>query len=98
MSSNFTGAVRASDLSMLQELLDEQDLSDGRREMLTSMLEGLDRFPTLTAKQREIVQDIHDQLHPKYQNLVSEGLVPRGREVPEPEALRYKPTKPPGRV
>lgn len=92
-------AVRASDLAMLQELLDEQDLSEGRREMLTSMLEGLDHFhwKTLSDRQWQVVKDIHDQLHPKYQNLVSDGLVPRGREVPEPEALRYKPTKPPGR-
>jgi len=90
-------SLRASDLTMLQELLDEHDLSDGRREMLTSMQESLDRYHQLTEKQRKVVQDIHDQLHPKYENLVSDGLVPRGREVLEPEALRHKPLKPPGR-
>ena len=97
-SNDFMSAVRASDLTMLQELLDEHDLSEPQREMLTSMLEGLDSFQVLSERQRTVVQDIHDRLHPKYQNLVSDGLVPRGREVPEPEALRHKPLKPPGRV
>jgi hypothetical protein len=92
------GTLRTSDMTMLQELLDEHDLSESTREMLTSMQESLDSFNVLSEKQRKVVHDIHDHLHPKYQNLVSDGLVPRGREVPEPEALRHKPLKPPGRV
>lgn len=91
-------SVRETDLTMLQEILDDSELSDDRREMLTSMRNGLDSFHVLSTKQRKVVQDIHDHLYPKYKNLVSDGLVPRGREVPEPEALRHKPLKPPGRV
>jgi len=53
----------------------------------------------LTDKQRSWARSIHEQIFesPKYENLVSRGLVPRGREVPTPTVLQNLPKKPPQR-
>jgi len=88
---------RESDLVMLQELLDEEQITDREREAFRSMLDNLDKWHALTDAQRRWARMVHDRFRPAYQNLVSEGKVPRGREVPEPKALQHKPRKPPGR-
>jgi hypothetical protein len=92
--------LRESDMMMLQELLDDGDdkLTEWEQDAFRSMLDALDRFQILTSKQRDFVKKAHERFHPVYENLVSEGKVPRGKEVPEPEALRHKPLKPPGRA
>lgn len=91
--------LRVSDMTMLQELIDKGDkLTEWEQEAFQSMLDSLDSFQILTTKQRDIVTKAHARFHPVYENLVSDGKVPRGKEVPEPEALRHKPLKPPGRV
>lgn len=69
--------------------------TEWEQDAFRSMLDALDSFQILTTKQREIVTKAHERFHPVYENLVSEGKVPRGREVPEPEALRHKPLRPP---
>lgn len=91
--------LRETDMKMLQELLDENELSELQREMLTSMLDSLDTWQILSQSQRKVVQDIHARFHPVYENLVSEGKVPRGKEVLTPPVLfQNLPLKPPGRV
>jgi len=35
---------------------------------------------------------------PRAMNMISSGMVPRGNEVPTPEALKHLPLKPPCRV
>lgn len=53
----------------------------------------------LSPKQSEWVGSIYERLFdtPKYENLVSSGRVPRGREVPTPPVLQNLPKRPPGR-
>jgi hypothetical protein len=87
-------------MTMLQELLDEpeESLTEWERDTFRSMLDSLDSFQILTTKQRTIVEKAHARFHPVYENLVSDGKVPRGKEVLDPEALRHRPLKPPGRV
>ena len=49
----------------------------------------------LTSKHRQWAQSVCGV--ETYENLVSEGKVPRGREVPTPAVLLHRPLKPPGR-
>lgn len=49
----------------------------------------------LTDKQRKWAQSLCGT--ETYENLVSEGKVPRGKEVPTPAILQIRPLKPPGR-
>jgi len=51
----------------------------------------------LTDKQASWVRGVHESVfgEPTYDNLVSRGLVPRGREVATPEVLKNLPLKPP---
>ena len=72
-------------------------------EPFENMLDDLDaeKWPALTERQRAWVKGVHEKIcggTPEYLNLVSSGRVPRGREVPEPEVLKRRPLKPPGRV
>jgi hypothetical protein len=55
------------------------------------------KFQMLTTKQREWVTTVHERIVPAYANLVSRGLVPRGREVETPAVLRNLPKRPPQR-
>jgi hypothetical protein len=96
---------RDTDLEMLNELLekhadeltgDQVEAFAGMRFTLTAGFSG-SKYEQLTDKQRKWVTEIHEQLVPQYANLVSRGLVPRGKEVPDPPALAYRPTKPPPR-
>lgn len=55
----------------------------------------------LTPKQRAWAEGViagkFVEAEPEYENLVSSGRVPRGREVEAPPVLRNLPLKPPGR-
>jgi hypothetical protein len=53
------------------------------------------RFQQLTDRQRDWAESVHQRIVPQYANLVSRGLVPRGREVPTPPVLQNLPKKPP---
>jgi hypothetical protein len=101
---------RTSDLNLLGELLDKHaaDLTDLEVEAFASMrldlqayggiLDGTDvgrPFHQLTDRQRSWVTGVHERVVPAYANLVSRGLVPRGREVPTPAVLQNLPKRPP---
>lgn len=53
----------------------------------------------LSDKQRQWVKGVHARLfdEPEYENLISSGKAPRGREVPTPKVLQNLPMKPPVR-
>lgn len=63
----------------------------------------IERGRALSPKQRAWAESVatgkHVEAEPEYENLVSRGLVPRGREVAPPTALRREnlPLKPPTR-
>jgi hypothetical protein len=85
---------RDTDLSMLADLLDKHidELSERELEAFLDMRLSLKMYPKdiaerhgfreLTEKQREWLTAVHQRVIPQYANLVSQGLVPRGREVP----------------
>jgi hypothetical protein len=99
---------RESDLRMLKELLDEhlEELTEWEVEAFADMRCSLTMYPgdvrerngfhQLTEKQREAVKRAHERLVPQYENLVSSGKVPRGREVEL--MVRDKPLRPPRKV
>jgi hypothetical protein len=66
---------------------------DPFEEMLVRLEEG--RQTLLTGKQLKWVRDVLDE--PTYENLVSAGKVPRGREVATPAVLLRRPLRPPGK-
>jgi hypothetical protein len=82
-----------NDIRMLDELLDKHadELSERELEAFADMRFDLKAYPAdigerfgfreLTEKQHEWVVSVHQRLIPDYANLVSQGLVPRGREV-----------------
>ena len=101
-------STRDDDLQMLSTLLDDHldELSEKEVEAFASMrfdmtayekVGGEEHRRQLSAKQREWVTSVHERLIPAYANLVSRGLVPRGREVPTPAVLQNLPKKPPPR-
>lgn len=95
-------AHRDDDLAMLRRLVDDYatDLSDLERDAFDDMLEQLTSgaFGVLTAKQRDWAKTVAERVGAVgYDNLVSSGRVPRGREVPTPAVLQRLPLKPPGR-
>ena len=60
----------------------------------------LERYEELTAKQRRWAAGIWARLNgeeapPEYENLISSGKAPRGKEVPTPAILQNLPKKPP---
>ena len=89
------------------EVLDE--LIDGHSHEFTNW--EADAFPSMRADllaygtpegryklsdtQRASVERAHERLVPEYKNLVSDGLVPLGREVETPAVLQRLPMKPP---
>jgi hypothetical protein len=100
--------LRADDLSMLNELLNDHadELTDVETEAFAGMrfdltaYAGLSSargpgFHQLTDKQRDWVETVHQRLVTTYENLVSRGLIPRGREVPTPAILQNLPKRPP---
>lgn len=95
--------VSEEDLRLLNELLDDHvhELSGTEAEAFTDMrcdLVGYDSgdgFRELTGPRRTWAKKVHERVVPQYENLVSRGLVPRGREVPTPAVLQRLPLKPP---
>jgi hypothetical protein len=101
---------REDDLNALSELLEHHadELSEVELEAFNDMRFSLQayggtdipsrgKFQMLTTKQREWVTTVHERIIPAYANLVSRGLVPRGREVPTPPVLQNLPKRPPQR-
>jgi hypothetical protein len=94
---------RDEDLELLAELLDRHadNLTDVEVEKFASMRFDLtaglrgERFQQLTDAQRDWATAVRERVAPQYANLVSRGLVPRGREVPTPPVLRDLPKRPP---
>lgn len=92
---------------MLNELLGDggsggaSGLSDVEVEKFASMRFDLTAYHAdyrqeqLTEKQRAWALAVHERVVPQYANLVSQGLVPRGREVPTPPVLQNLPKRPP---
>jgi hypothetical protein len=98
---------REEDLKMLRDILaaspnEEEELRFNAR-VFREWLESLEarKMYALSTKQRAWLRDSFEKVigTPQYENLVSRGLVPRGREVPLPPVLdpRYLPKKPPPR-
>jgi hypothetical protein len=95
---------RETDLRMLNELLNDhadeltgwetEAFADMRLD-LTGHVDHLDW--ELSPKQRDSVRAAYERIKPQYENLVSRGLVPRGREVPTPAVLQHLPKRPPVR-
>jgi hypothetical protein len=101
---------READLSTLAELLDQHagELTEPELEAFADMRFSLQaygdteipskgKYQQLTEKQRTWVTSVHERIVPQYANLVSRGLVPRGREVETPAVLLNLPKKPPSR-
>lgn len=90
-----------SDGQLLADILEHEEITESEREAFSDMAAGLLEGRVLSRRsggQREWVERVHARLVPAYENLVSRGLVPRGREVPTPEVLKNLPLKPPGRA
>lgn len=91
-------SYRDADLRMLNELINDHadELTDVETEAFAGMRFGLQlQFHELTDRQRTWVTSVYERIVPQYANLVSRGLVPRGREVPTPAVLQNLPKKPP---
>lgn len=86
------------DVELLRTVLANR-LEDEQHEAFSSMLEELveGRRERLSGKQRSWVRDVLEEHIPQYENLVSSGKVPRGREVETPPALRNLPKRPPSK-
>src|SRR5208337_4401506 len=95
---------------MLSELLDRHsdELSETEVEAFADMRFDLQayggmeipskpKYQQLTDKQRTWVMSAHERIGPEYENLVSLGLGPRGREVETPAVQLNLPKKPPTR-
>jgi hypothetical protein len=80
---------------LLEEVLALDSLSDANREAFEELRVRLEDGYLLTEKQKKWALGLLDK--PVYENLVSSGKVPRGREVITPDVLRHLPLKPPGR-
>jgi hypothetical protein len=92
--------IREKDIELLRRLVDDVELRGGERPAFNEMLRGLigGTYEHLTIRQREWVSEVAKRIGCiGYENLVSTGRVPRGREVAEPEILKRRPLKPPGR-
>jgi len=96
--------MSAEDRELLEAVLERPDLDQGAREAFEAMLQRFAVPPAtnsakLTAKQRAWAQAAlrgdRYQAEPEYENLVSSGKAPRGREVEL--MVKDKPLKPPRR-
>jgi len=96
---------REEDLRLLEDLLCNHDheLSPTELEAFADMRDDLLAYGTgegyreLTVPRRSWLQKTLARVAPQYENLVSRGLVPRGREVPTPAVLQKLPMKPPAK-
>jgi len=94
-------AERDDDLAVLRALIDDVDVREGERAMFVDMLDRLEDGQTvLTEKQRATAREAAERvgIRGNYENLISSGKAPRGREVPTPAVLLNLPKKPPGRL
>jgi hypothetical protein len=80
--------VREAFLEMQEKMQEERDWKDE-----TNLRQHV--YETLTVKQHAWVRRELDKHRPSYENLVSSGSAPRGREVEL--MVRDKPLRPPGR-
>jgi hypothetical protein len=93
-------SLSSEDETMLRECLAARpDEDEERRFNARAFREMLERDFPLSDKQRTWVRNVYEKLFdvPQYENLISSGKAPRGREVPLPEVLKHLPKKPPGR-
>jgi hypothetical protein len=78
-------STREADLAMLRALCDQHpgELSEAEWDAFEDMRSYLteNRFRVLSEKQHEWVAAVHQRIVPQYDNLVSSGLAPRGKEV-----------------
>lgn len=96
---------REEDLRLLEDLLGNHDheLSPTELEAFAGMRDDLlaygsgNGYRDLTEPRRSWLQRTLARIAPQYENLVSRGLVPRGREVPTPAVLQNLPKSPPGK-
>jgi hypothetical protein len=92
---------REGDLALLRRLIDDSDVTETERDAFAGMLRELeapDGFFDLTEARRNFALDVERRVGVgEYENLVSSGRAPRGREVPTPSVLLNLPKKPPGR-
>jgi hypothetical protein len=87
-----------SDRALLAEVL-AFELRADERDAFEDMADALARAEraTLSEKQRAWALAVRARFVPDYENLVSSGKAPRGREVPTPAVLQRLPLRPPGR-
>jgi hypothetical protein len=86
---------REDDIALLKEAIELARVD--HKDSFEDMLERLEENPTwtLTQKQRAWAKEVVGK--PVYENLISSGRAPHGREVPTPAVLQNRPLKPPGR-
>lgn len=90
----------AEDERMLRALLAESpDIDDEERFNAPAFRDMLSDGKALSEKQRSWLTGTYERICgvPQYENLVSSGKAPRGREVPTPPVLQNLPKKPPTR-
>jgi hypothetical protein len=89
-----------NDEKLLRRALRIKRLSPQELEMFEKWFSEIDtgRRASLSERERLWVNDVIDREEPRYANLVSRGLVPRGKEVDTPDVLKVLPLKPPGRT
>jgi len=89
--------MNPEDARMLRELLSLEE--DEERFNVKAFQDMLDRDRPLSPKQRTWVRGVYENIigEPQYENLISSGKAPRGKEVPTPEVLRNLPKRPPTR-
>ena len=90
---------RLDDKELLQKALESSEIKEHEVEVFEKWLDELEdgERRMLSMRQRLWANDVIDRDEPRTTNLVSSGLVPRGREVEPAPALRNLPLKPPGR-
>jgi hypothetical protein len=88
-----------SDIKMLDALFAKEEIQEYLPGAFRKFSGMLSNGYALSLKQHEWVADVYAKYfgEPVYQNLISTGRVPRGREVPTPPVLQNLPLKPPGR-
>jgi hypothetical protein len=98
------GGHRDEDLALLRRLVDDSDVLDYERDAFAQMLRQLEAssseggYHALSEPRRLWAREVAERVGCiGYENLVSSGLVPRGREVATPAVLQNLPKKPPGR-
>jgi len=92
---------RISDLALLRAIL-EADISEYEREAFQQMFDRLDEKRedrTLSIKQRQWAQDVHDRLglETPCENLFSQGIGHPSRPLPKYPWEQNRPLRPPGR-